>query len=225
MAISISIKSNLKDVTKRLGADAGKQIDFAAAIALTALAKEVAAMESENFAETFKSPRPFTVKSLGVKAARKNDLASRVYVKPIAAKYLDPYETGGVHVLPGRALLNPKNIRLDKYGQLPRATLAKLKARPDVFIGPVKTKAGIVNGVWQRPFHRSNTKIRGTSAKRGAMPRMANKTGKLVLLIRFGDAEPVNKQLNYQARAQALIDRRFNAVFGASLAYAMATAK
>lgn len=225
MPVSISVKSNLAAVTKQLGAAAGKQIDFAAARALTILAKEVTVMESENFAETFNSPRPFTVKSLGVKAARKNDLASLVFVKPITAKYLDPYETGGAHVLPGSALLNPKNIKLDKYGQLPRKTLATLKARPDIFIGPVKTKSGVVNGVWQRPYKRANTKIRGTSRKRGATDRKANMTGKLKLLIRFGDAVPVDKDLHYQARAKQLIDRRFNAVFGASLAYAMATAK
>lgn len=225
MAIQLFVKSNIDQITRKLSRAAYSQVDFAAALALTALAKEVRADESKNFAETFNSPRPFTVNSLGIKAARKDSLHAQVFVKPMTAKYLTPYEAGGVHVLPGRALLNPKNIPLDKYGQLPRSTLARLKARPDIFVGPVKTKNGIVNGVWQRPHYPKNTKSRGTSAKRSAMPRGANRTGQLKLLIRFGDAKPVNKQLHYAKRAQALIDRRFNKVFGAAMAKALATAQ
>ncbi len=49
-------------------------------------------------------------------------------MKPVAAKYLQPYEDGGSHFLPERALLNPKNIN-DKNGQLPRRVLDRLKAR------------------------------------------------------------------------------------------------
>ncbi|PMQ04174.1 hypothetical protein DyAD56_15915 [Dyella sp. AD56] len=207
MPIEISVKANVKAVTKSLSALAYKQIGFATATALTMLAKEVAITESANIAATFKKPKPFTVKSIGVHGARKDSLVAKVYVKPIAQKYLLPYETGGQHELPGRALLNPKNIRLDQYGQLTRSTLQRLKARSDVFIGPVKTAHGDVNGVWQR-----------IPAKRG-------KKASLKLLIRFGDALPVPKRLNYRSHAQMIIDRRFNAVFGAAMAKAMATAR
>ncbi len=207
MPIDVSVRSNVKAVSKSLSALAYKQLGFATATALTMLAKEVAVAESANIAATFKKPKPFTVKSIGVQGARKDNLAARVYVKPIAAKYLLPYETGGEHELPGRALLNPKNIRLDQYGQLTRSTLQRLKARSDVFIGPVKTSHGEVNGVWQR-----------IPAKRG-------KRASLKLLIRFGDALPVNKRLNYRSGAQALVNARFAAVFSAAMAKAMASAR
>lgn len=225
MPIEISVRSNIKAVTKGLSAFAYKQLPFATASALTALAKEVAADEENLIKATFKRPKPFTSKSLGVQAARKDRLEAKVYMKPIAEKYLAPYASGGRHVLPGRALLNPKNIRLDQYGQLPRGTLERLKARPDVFIGPVQTKSGIINGVWQRPYVRANTKVRGQSRRNGSLARGGNTTGKLKLLIRFGDAIDVTKRLPYQAKAKALIGKRFNAVFGAALAKAIATSR
>ena len=224
-AFDISVRANVKEITKSLSALAYKQVAFATAQALTALAKEVQADEIQNIAATFKKPKPFTQKSVGVRGARKDALEATVFVRPIAAKYLSPYEDGGSHVLSGRALFNPKNIKLDQYGQLPRKVLDRLKARKDVFIGPVKTKSGIVNGVWQRAYFRPKGAQRGRSHQGGEVKRGANTTGHLKLLIRFGDSLTVNKRLNYRSRAKALVDRRFNAVFGEAMAKALASAR
>ncbi|WP_224795580.1 hypothetical protein [Pseudomonas fluorescens] len=206
---------------------ANKQIAFATAQALTELAKEVQADEIENIATTLKKPKPFTQKSVGMQGARKDTLRASVFVRPVSAKYLAPYEDGGNHVLPGdsKAILNPKNIRLDQYGQLPRKVLDRLKARKDIFIGPVKTKSGIVNGVWQRAYFRPKGSERGRSHQGGEVRRGANTTGRLKLLIRFGDALVVSKRLNYRSRAKALVDRRFNAVFDEAMSKALASAK
>lgn len=205
--VEISVRYDVKELTKKLSALAYKQVGYATALALTAIAKEVQADEIKNIASTFKQPKPFTQNSVGVQGARKDTLTAIIFVRPIAAKYLAPYEEGGSHVLSGRALLNPKNIKLDKYGQLPRKVLERLKARPDIFIGPVKTKAGSVNGVWQR------------------IPAKKKLPAHLKLLIRFGDALAVTKRLNYRSRAQAIVNRRFNAVFGESIGRALATAR
>ncbi|WP_338572018.1 hypothetical protein V6L78_28205 [Pseudomonas canadensis] len=206
-AFDISVRANVKEITKSLSALAYKQVAFATAQALTALAKEVQADEIQNIAATFKKPKPFTQKSVGVRGARKDTLTATVFVRPIAAKYLDPYEGGGRHVLSGRALFNPKNIKLDQYGQLPRKVLDRLKARTDIFIGPVKSKSGTINGVWQR------------------VPAKRKQPAHLKLLIRFGDSLAVNKRLNYRSRAKALVDRRFSAVFGEAMAKALASAR
>ncbi|MGC1550832.1 MAG: hypothetical protein WA777_20105 [Rhodanobacter sp.] len=194
-------------MSKQLTAMARKQIDFAAAQAINTLAKRVKVAEAGQIKATFKHPKPFTVNSVAVKGATKASLTAVVYVKPIAAKYLAPYEDGGSHVLPGSALLNPKNIRLDQYGQLTRATLKRLKSMPNVFIGPVKTAHGSVNGVWQR-----------IKASKG-------KPAHLKLLIRFGDALPVNKRLNFGSTAKKVIDRGLVKAFSDAMTKAMATAK
>lgn len=207
MAIDISVRSNLKQVSRQLSAFAYKQLDFAAAQAVNDLARQVAEAEKENIKATFEKPKPFTVNAVAVRGATKRTLTAVVYVRPIAAQYLAPYEQGGTHKLPGRALLNPKNIRLDQYGQLTRSTLQRLKARSDVFIGAVNTKHGLVNGVWQR-----------TKARRG------QRAG-LKLLIRFGDALAVKKRLGYGAKAKEVVDRGWHAAFERSMARALATAR
>ena len=205
--VELSIRANIKEISKSLSAFAYKQIDFATVLALNTLAERVKVAESGQIKGTFEHPKPFTANSIGVRKANKQTLTAIVYMRPIAAKYLAPYEDGGVHVLPGKALLNPKNLRLNQYGQLPRATLARLKARADVFIGPVKTSKGSVNGVWQR-----------VKATRGQPAR-------LLLLIRFGDALPVKKRLNFGSTAQKVVDRGFTQAFADGLARAVATAR
>jgi hypothetical protein len=220
--IAISARSNLNDLTRSLDAFARKQVPFAMAQAVNATAARVQAEEIENIKQTFKSPTPFTQKSIGLRKANKANPVATVFVKDIAAKYLLPYETGGAHMLNSKALLNPKGVSLNGYGQLSRGMLAKLKARPDVFIGKVKTKDGQeIDGVWQRPFIRKDQKIRGKSK----VPRGANTTGKLKLLIRFGDALPVTKQLNYGKNARAIVGKYLARDFDAALKAAMATAK
>jgi len=223
--IEISIRSNIKEIQKKLSAFADKQVPFATAQALTAVAKKVAADESANIAKTFEHPSPFTVKSVRVQAARSDRLYARVFVMDKAARYLQPYEVGGTHVLSSKALLNPKDIQLNQYGQLRRGALAALKARSDIFIGPVKTNKGIVNGVWQRVAaiakieRRKAGKIIVSQTKRGL-----NQTGRLKLLIRFGDALSVNKRLHYADVAKRTVDANLNREFGRALGKAIATA-
>lgn len=233
----LSVRADIKALKRSMSDFTSKQLPFAISQGINHTAERVAESEGANLLHTFKHPTPFTQKSVGVKKARKSDPIAIVYMKDIAASYLKPYETGGVHKLNSQALLNPKDIKLNQFGQLGRGTLAKLKARSDVFIGPVKTKDGqIVNGVWQRPF------LRGRDANLGAgmsvrqrnkllrgkhpnMPKGANTTGKLVLLLRFGDALPVNKRLNWGARAKQIVGASIRSDLATALATALAVAK
>ncbi len=235
--IGLNIKVDSKAIERELDSLARKQIPFARAMAVNAVAERVRTGEQANLKDTFRAPSPFTVNSLAVRKATKSNPVATVYVKPIAAKYLLPFETGGVHTLNSRALLNPKNVRLNRYGQLPRGMLAKLKGMPDVFVGSVKTKDGqTVNGIWQRPF------LRGRDAQLGAgmtvrkrnkllrgahpdMPKNANTSGHLRLLVRFGDALPVNKRLGWGRLAKQIVAQHFNAELSKALQKAIATAK
>ena len=60
----------------------------------------------------FDRPTPFTLNSIGVKPARKDNLESVVFVKDIATSYLAPYEFGGRNKLNSKALLKPVNVPL-----------------------------------------------------------------------------------------------------------------
>lgn len=225
--INISIHADFDRATRGLSDLARKQVPFATALALTSLAKIVRDDEVDNIARTFASPTPFTLNSVGVTAARKTRPQATVFVKDIAAAYLEPYEFGGVHHLNGRALLNPKGTPLNKYGNLPRNALAKLKSEPDVFVGSVtfKKSGETVSGVWRRPPAGPQV-VTGRRGSRGKTNNVVGgaRTG-LKLLIRFGDALPVREHLDYRERARQIIEQNFNREFSLALNKALATAR
>jgi len=225
--IKIEIRADFDRAMRGLSNLQRQQLPFATAIALTSLAKIVRDDEIDNIARTFASPTPFTLKSVGVTAARKSRLQSTVFVKDIAAAYLEPYEFGGVHHLNGRALLNPKNTPLDRYGNLPRNALAKLKSDPDVFVGSItfKKSGQTVSGVWRRPPAGPQV-VTGRRGSKGNTKNVVGgaRTG-LKLLIRFGNALPVTEHLNYRDRARAVIAANFDREFSLAFNKALATAR
>lgn len=202
--------ANLTDLSNQLRT-LRKQIPFATAKAMTAVVRKIEDAQKVAMQRKLDNPTPFTVKSVKSRGARKNDLKAKVFVMNTAAAYLEPFETGGVHKLNGSALLNPKDIKLNKYGNLPRNKLSSLKSKENTFIGDI----GGVNGVWQRKKAKKGKKGRkrlqrspnGTRRDRKKQPMPK-------LLIRFGDALPVEPVLGYQDIAmkmtQALLPQEIN---------------
>lgn len=213
--------ANLTDLSNQLRT-LRKQLPFATAQAMTAVVRKIEDAQKVAMQRNLDNPTPFTVKSVKSRGARKNDLKAKVFVMNTAAAYLEPFETGGVHKLNGSALLNPKDIKLNKYGNLPRNKLSSLKSKENTFIGDI----GGVNGVWQRKKAKKGKKGRkrlqrspnGTRRDRKKQPMPK-------LLIRFGDALPVEPVLGYQDRAmkmtQALLPQEINR----AIAEAIRTAK
>lgn len=202
--------ANLTDLSNQLRT-LRKQIPFATAQAMTSVVRKIEGAQKVAMQRNLDNPTPFTVKSVRSKGARKTDLKAKVFVMNTAAAYLEPFETGGVHKLNGSALLNPKDIKLNKYGNLPRNKLSSLKSKENTFIGDISG----VNGVWQRKKAKKGKKGRkrlqrspnGTRRDRKKQPMPK-------LLIRFGDALPVEPVLGYQDRAmkmtQALLPQEIN---------------
>lgn len=220
----VSIRSNLKEIEKKLDALARQQLPFATAQALTALAKIVQADEQANMHKVLDRPTPFTINSVAVRRASKSSQEATVFVKDIAAAYLDPYEFGGKNRLNSRALLKPVDLSVNQYGNLARAKLAQLKARSDIFIGPVKMRSGqVINGVWQRSMERAT--VATAKGKSRITRRGLNDSGKLKLLIRFEDAHEVTQHLGWFALAERVVAANFSREFGRALARALATAR
>jgi hypothetical protein len=203
----ISIRSNLASVQRKLSALAYQQLPYATASALNLLAGDVAKAEERQLRQQLDRPVPFTTKAIGIQKARKDNLRVVVFMRDKTAAYLQPYEEGGVNKLNSRALLKPVNVTLNQYGNLPRNAMARLKGRANVFVGTVKTKAGNVDGVWQRkkPSRRS--------------------PGGLKLLIRFADAHPTKAVLGWHARARQVIRSNVDRRLGQAIARAVATAR
>lgn len=232
--MDINVRSNVKELQRKLSDLAYKQLPFATAQALTALAKNVQAGEKDAMGSIFDRPKPFTVNSVGITAARKDNLQATVYMKDIAAAYLMPYEFGGKNTLNSKALLKPVGAvsELDRFGNLPKNYLAKLRGRKDIFIGKVVTKAGEVNGVWQRTLTEGAKSVgvtridKKTGALRIGKTRAAlNQTGHLKLLVRFEDAHPATQHMGWFKRAEHTVRSNFDREMGKALARAIASAK
>jgi hypothetical protein len=172
--MTISVKPDTKDCVAMLNSLARNQVPYAMSVMVTDIAFQVQRAEIDNIQKTFKHPRPYTTRSVRVIQATVKTLTAIVYVIPEVAKYLLPYETGGLHVLPGPALLNPKGVSLDQYGQITQRMRKALKQRPDIFVATIHGVTG---------FFRKLAK------------------GKVRLLVEFGVALPVNVHLNFHRRA------------------------
>ncbi len=211
--------ATLKDLSKQLNT-LQKQMPFAMAQAMTKVVRQIEAAQKTAFERHLDNPTPFTVKSVGSVAARKNSLRAKVFVRDTAAGYLEPFEFGGEHKLNGSALLNPKDIKLNRFGNLPRNKLSQLKAKPNTFIGDV----GGVNAVWQR---RKPMKAKKKRAKRSAngtrRPKRKQRSPKL--LIRFGEALPATPVLGYMERSRAMASGLLPGAISAAIAEAIRTAK
>ncbi|KAF1368731.1 hypothetical protein [Yokenella regensburgei] len=213
--------ADLKDLSRQLET-IKKQIPFATARAMTSVVRQIRDAEQTAMKRRLENPTPFTVNSVRAAGATKNNLVARVFVMDTVAAYLDPFESGGVHKLNGQALLNPKNIRLNKYGNLPRNKLAQLKAKPNVFIGDVNG----VNGVWQRRkalSGRKGIKRQKSSANGTRRPRVKQRPPKL--LIWFGDALPVKPTLGYMDRANTMANALLPSALNQAIAEAIRTAR
>lgn len=206
---------DLSQLSKGLDDVARRQMPFAVSLALTATAGEVGLAWSDEMEAGLDNPTPFTVNSPAVRPARKGNLRATVYIRDIAAEYLEPFVEGGPHFLGGkRGLLTPKNVAVNRYGNLTRNKLATLKGKAGVHVGRVTLKDGSeISGVWQRP----------TAAARRRAPK--DRPPGLKLLIRFSDPLPVTQRLRFYERAEAVVAEAFTRHFGPALERAMATAR
>lgn len=223
----ISVRTNVKDVSKQLDYLAFKELPFAVALAVNSMGKKIIEMERANFKNTFDRPTPFTMSALGMIPAVKNRPIAVVFVKDIQAQYLMPYEFGGkaIPAKPGnRAMLNPKGITVNQYGNIPYMKVRTLlgldlndpkkrskmsparvktlqKNQKMYFIGKVQRGGQSINGLWKRlPGHKG-----------------------LKLMFKFTDPVTVKQHLDYHARAAAIVDKNFDRILLLSVKYAMDT--
>ncbi len=224
MSIQISLRSNIKELTKKLDAFAQKQVPFATAMALTSLAKIVKQSETEALVQELDRPTPFTQNAFSVKAATKTSLTAVVFAKDIQAAYLAPVETGARQVVKKTALTMPVDISLNSYGNIPKGALQRLKGNPNVFVGQVKTKDGMIGGVWQR-VGAGTVITRGKHKGSRSAATALEPKGSLKLLIKFTDPVAVKPKLHYRSRAATLIQANFAIEMSKALADAMKTAR
>lgn len=221
--LQISVSADVARIRRQLDDVARRQLPFAAARALTAAARRGAEAERQAMRTKLDRPSPFTLRGVAVQPARKEDLKATVLILPEQARYLAPSIVGGPQILGrSRGILRPKNIRLDRYGNIPPGLLAALKGRPDIFIGTVDFRDGQkISGVWQMPPAAAAAKSARLSHK-GLTGGRHRKGWKL--LIRFSDPVDIAARYPFGA-AIANVKAHFPADLDAALARAVATAR
>jgi hypothetical protein len=212
--MQISLKGDLKALTKGFSDLRKRQIPFAAAQAVTAVARKVAQAETEQLSKTFTKPTPFTQHAFRVRGASKSNLTATVYALDKQAAYLASYLNGGLQFLGSKqAILTPVKIPLNAYGNIPKGKLQSLKGQADFFIGEIHG----IYGLWQRMKPPSS----GAKRRRGFIVQKPH----LRLLIDFTKPRPVTQRLPYDQVATKVISSSFQHEFEAAFARAMATAK
>jgi hypothetical protein len=222
--ILISIRADIKKLSASLDDFAKRQIPFATAQALNGIAKRAVAAEQQAMQKQLDRPTSFTLKGVSYLPATKARLVATVYIKDIQTAYLTPEIVGGNQVLgKGRGILKPVDQLVNQYGNLPRGLIARLRGRPDIFVGKVETKAGEITGVWQRV----NITKSGRQRKHTVRGNLySQQHGALKLLIRIGDPAQVKVRYKWSDAVKATVTSPvINAEWNAALSRALATAK
>lgn len=224
MTPSIDIRVDLKPLHKAMAALGARQIPFATALTLNALAKGVVVEEKKAVDRTFDTPTPFTENAFRTEAATKTKPVAHVAVKDIQADYLRPYVVGGKRSLgTKKGMLAPRRVSLNQYGNLTRNKLKSLAGKQDVFIGPVtfKKTGKTINGVWQRGGRAKRRD--GSYGTKGAHQVIGGARTTLTLLIEFEDTTPVKKRFDFYGVAQRYVRANAASEFTTALRRAMAT--
>ncbi|KDP84696.1 hypothetical protein CF70_017925 [Cupriavidus sp. SK-3] len=112
-----------------------RQMPFAAAVALTRLAKLAQGAETSEIMRVFDNPVPFTRNAVATTPANKTSLESSVFIKDRQARYLRTEVEGGKRELKkfeqlfGKGIALPSiGARLNQYGNVTRDAIKKIAA-------------------------------------------------------------------------------------------------
>lgn len=160
--MQISVKGELKNLTRRLSNLQTKYIPKATALALTGAAFDGRKSVQEEMPKAFDRPTRFTVKGVMVKPAKVNHLTATVWLKGWSAKggnavtFLQPGIEGGPRkAKPYERLLRERGIlptsmftvpgpgaKIDAYGNISRGQLVKMLAALQALRDPLQRSKG-----------------------------------------------------------------------------------
>lgn len=207
----ISIENNIKEVTRGLTKIQRKQIPFAASLALNKVAYQANTAIKKQAKYQLHKPTNWTLAGFLYDKSTKKNLHVVLYAAGAQKgkkgrladrnKYLIYQVEGGTRFPDGRAIIVPtKHTRLNKHGNIPRATLKKF----------VENKKKYFSG---KPRGRSNETNAGVYERMGRGGRKSiKKVASFVNYARYTD-----KRLDYYGVIEKVVNRRFKAIFEDSI--------
>lgn len=160
--MKLDIRDNIKEVTKGLSRTQRKQIPFAASRAINDLLFPLAKKElPREMDDTFKGGATgFTKRAFRYAKSNKKNLSAIVFAGPKQDEYLKFMVDGGTR-FPGKGSLfkrgsralvvSTKNSKLNKYGNIPKATRDKIFDDDKKFFKGIPKGAKFQSeGIWER---------------------------------------------------------------------------
>ena len=149
MTITIQIKSNEKELKKKMGLFQRKHLPRATANAINEIGAKVVNAERAQIQKKLDRPTPFTIKSVDMPAkfrAKPNDLSALIFIKKIAQDYLKHVYQGGIERPAKSKIFAPLSSaggeRLNAYGNLIGLKAKRIDSRKDMFLNK--------NALWKR---------------------------------------------------------------------------
>ena len=219
-----------------LGAAIDRQSRFAAAVALTKTAQGIRKALPGKLDKVFDRPTTFTKQGTYLKAARRDELVAEVGFRPIQSKYLRLQAEGGIYMPREGGIRLPGNIQLNAFGNIPRGTIAKLKAAAE----NGQLSAALAKRLNAQGNRRKGAKplqlFFGVPRGRGwdnaplgiwrRVPGADGGAGKLIPVIVFEDTPAkYQRRLDLVDIARPIVAQRFQANLSAALTNAMRTAR
>ncbi|WP_119154159.1 hypothetical protein [Caldimonas tepidiphila] len=224
--MKLDITTNVADVVKHLDDVARRQIPFAAARALTTIAREVREDVQAEMVSVFDRPTPFTQRGLFVTPANKRELVATVGVMDRQAQYLRWQVEGGDRNPTNRATVLPSLINRNEFGNVNRRDLKKLielaKAGKRV---SHRGKVGQRTGVSSRADLFYGDPPDGRPAGLYKRVRTGARDQLIPLVIFREQAVKYRKRLDFYGVAVATVNRVGRQRFEEALAQAIATAR
>lgn len=230
--IKVEIR-NLEIVKANL-AGMGRQLAYAASRALNAAARKVADAMPAEIEQSIDRPTPFTKRGVRVlRYANKANLEATVGFMDAQARYMRWQIEGGTRQPGARGIKLPGNITLNTFGNIPKGVIDQLKAAAN--------GGGLSNTIARRlqaggnrrkgaaPVELFLGQPRGKgwqNAPMGIWRRVEGNPGKLVPVVVFEKkAAHYKPRFDFRKKAEAVVDRHWQAEFDAALAEAMRTAR
>lgn len=236
----ITITSNAAQVISGLSAVERQQLPFATALTLTRLGVKVKDKIRAEMPRVFDRPTPWTLNSLMLRKATKQNQEATVWFKDFGGKgipastYLPPQVFGGgrsnkrtEEALRRRGFLQPNQqaipaagAKLDTYGNMMRSQIVQMLSQTRSLSEMGYTgnaKAGSRTRYFAVPSHTSR------NLKPGVYYRKTERS--IIPVMIFTNKQKYTKRLPFYEMSEALVRSQYNAEFGSALAYAISTAK
>lgn len=145
--MQISVKTNTKELTKKVGRFFKKQVPFATSQAINQVAYGLRGWEMAQMPAFLDRPTPFTLKGVRYTKSNKRNLTAFVYLTEPVDKYMKYQINGGNRLAKRGRVLPAIGTKTNAYGNLPRGKSKTLMSKANVFSGAPKGKPG---GIWQK---------------------------------------------------------------------------